>query len=489
MTRRVAPVKPNRVPLKIVGSNKFGRYPKISAEATFNMFESDGWMVPTPGHIKVGTLDPNGEGRGLFTSTRGNFMILVIDNVVYKVTQEIKKFGRTIPVDDPSEQAWTQVGTIDTFDGDVFIDENLNEEIGICDKSTIYIYNYRDDTFVKLTLDFTPGYIVYHDTYFLAPDLDTPEWRLSLANKGTDWPSGVGTNSTGGFQTKTDNPRAVIRVPGKGNQVFVIGSVVTESWNDIGYKLFPYYRSNSFNIDYGTVNQATIATSDKFVIWLGLNEKSSPIILLSTGGRPEPISTDGIDLVLAELTTPEDAYGFIYKNQGHLFYQLTFNTDKVTYLYDFNTNKSFFVTDEKMQNHIAKRVTFFKGDYYFVSLIDGNLYRLSPTSTTYDGELIPRVRVCNTVRLVDSDTFIMRKMGFTIEQGDDTDNAAIDVSISKDGGVSFGNPKRYPLNSLGNRKNKLTIRDLGRANDFTAQFRFWGDGRFVCTDGYYEYYQ
>ena len=51
-------------PLNLSGSSTFGRYPKISIEKTYNMFESDGWLVCLGGYEKVLQLLPKGEGRG-----------------------------------------------------------------------------------------------------------------------------------------------------------------------------------------------------------------------------------------------------------------------------------------------------------------------------------------------------------------------------------------------------------------------------------------
>lgn len=487
MLRQMRTLPITRVPLKIAGGNKFGRYPKISAEKTYNMFISDGWLVPTPGHLKIVDIDPLAEGRGIFTSIRGNFMLTVIGSGVWITNDEIYKFGRTIPIGDASENIGIKVGDIDTFSGDVFIDENDAEQIGICDKKDIYIYDYQNNTFQKATLDFLPGFITFQDGYFIAPDLERPQWRLSAINNGLLWPAGAA--NVGSLQTKPDNARACIRVPGHGNQLFVMGSSVTEPWNDVGYKLFPYYRTNSFNIDYGCVNQATIATGDEFVVWLAKNEKSSPIIMVSTGGKAHAISTDGINFALANLEEPENSYGFLWKQDGHLFYQLTFPHDKVTYLYDFNTNKFYFLSDEYTDNHIAKKVTFFANDYYFISLIDGNIYRLSGDLDTYDGKLIPRIRIANTVRLPGGEHFVGQKATFTMEQGESADIQRVDASISYDGGVAFGNIFSKKLNPLGKRKNKFNYYDLGRANDLTFQFRFWGDGRFVCTDGYVDIYR
>lgn len=485
--RSTQPIKSARLPLNVVGSNKFGRYPKISAEKTYNMYISDGWMVPTPGHLKVVEVDPLSEGRGIFTSTRGGFMLAVIGSGVYILRDEIQKIGRSIPVGDVTESIAILVGSIDTFTGDVFIDENDAEEIAICDKKDIYIYNYNSATFQKATIDFSPGYITFQDGYFIAPDLDRPQWRLSDINNGLSWSAGA--SSVGSLQTKPDNCRACIRVPGKGNQLFVMGSTVTEAWNDVGYKLFPYYRTNSFNIDYGCVNQSTIAASDQFVIWLARNEKSAPVIMVSSGGAPRQISTDGINFALSQLEDPEDSYGFLYKNDGHLFYQLTFRTDKISYIYDFTTQKFFFVSNKNFENHIAKKVTFFANDYYFISLIDGNIYRLSGEFTQADGENVPRLRITNTIRLPDSDDFIAREMGFTVEQGDSSNLNRIDMSLSYDSGTTFGNVIGKELQKTPNRQNIFNEYRLGYANNLTVQFRFWGDGKFVCRDGYLDVYR
>jgi hypothetical protein len=59
----------------------------------------------------------------------------------------------------------------------------------------------------------------------------------------------------------------------------------------------------------------------------------------------------------------------------------------------------------------------------------------------------------------------------------------VDLSISTDGGASFGNEWAYYLPAIGHRKNRLMWWQIGIANDFVPQFKFWGMGRFVVTDG------
>lgn len=60
---------------------------------------------------------------------------------------------------------------------------------------------------------------------------------------------------------------------------------------------------------------------------------------------------------------------------------------------------------------------------------------------------------------------------------------AVDLSISTDGGASFGNEWRYVLNPIGQRKNRLMWWQGGIANDLVCSFKFWNMGRVVCYDG------
>lgn len=59
----------------------------------------------------------------------------------------------------------------------------------------------------------------------------------------------------------------------------------------------------------------------------------------------------------------------------------------------------------------------------------------------------------------------------------------IDLSISINGGESYSSYESNSLPSIGQRKNKLMWWQGGATNDLVCQFRFYGIGRFVCTNG------
>ena len=314
------------------------------------------------------------------------------------------------------------------------------------------------------------------------------------------------------YKQKPDRTVAAVRFPGRGNLLLVFGETVTEQWIDVGNPLFPYQRSQSSNMDFGCLNAATIAEMDNIVCWLGANEKSGPVIMYSTGGDINHISTDGIDFRFAQLKEPQNSYGFMFKQDGHVIYVITFPTDNISYMYDFNTKAFFTLTDEHMNYFIAKRVVFFDDKYYFVSFRDGNLYELGTNYTNYDygnGKVyeIPRIRILPPIRLPDQSRFIVGYTAFTIEQGEipfdarDTTFALatedmnllamennillgggfnyrinvprVDYSVSKDGGVNFGSTVSRELNPQGIRQNRLAFWRMGQANDFTQKISFY----------------
>src|SRR5690606_20496299 len=62
----------------------------------------------------------------------------------------------------------------------------------------------------------------------------------------------------------------------------------------------------------------------------------------------------------------------------------------------------------------------------------------------------------------------------------------IDVTISKNGGETYSSAVPYFMHTTGTYKNQPRFNQLGEANLFTIQMRFWGFGAVVITDGILE---
>jgi hypothetical protein len=537
-------IKGQEVPLKMVGGNNYGRFDKISDERTYNMIRSDAGLVPYPGYRMVASINPGSRGRHMYSSSRWGNSIAVIGNAVYGVSP---------PAAGTEFLSYFFIGNINTFVGDVFIDENIVGQIGICDGQDIWIYNWSAPTTpaliaVTLPIDsqtnapIVPGYITYQSGRFITGNKETANWFLSAVGNGANWNPNSGFPLFAAIQSKPTNFVAALRAPGRGNLLYVFGQDVVELWYDVGAAIFPYQRSTSVSIDYGCLSPNTIAAMDTIVAWLGVNERSGPVIMVSAGSDITKISDDGIDFQLAQLTNPAASTGLFFKESGHLFYQITFfdPADNFTLVYDFNNKEFYSASDENMNYHVAENVAFMQDSYYFVSINDGNIYQTSSRLTTYDYTVpnsgfpvvyeIPRVRICPPLRLGDSSRFVMNSLTFTVEQGNDANYAGsllyylseengtvlceedgnatdasgiylsqervvnpyvprIDISVSTDGGETFSSYSTQELNPLGQRKNRVIFWQLGSANDATFQFRFWGLGRAVVFDGIVNIYQ
>lgn len=489
------------VPLKLVGGNHFGRFSKISAEQTWNFIVSDNALVPYAGYKNILTQSPAAQGRGLYASSRGNIMLAVWGSNVYTINAAVN--------------AASFRGTLATPSGDVFIAENNNGEIAITDGVHIYVYNWSTDVFSVSTTGAVgagqfavptaltnPGYIAFQNGRLIVANNNSTNWYLSAPNNARSWPSTA--NSVGALQSKPDTVQAAVPTPGGGNNLYLFGHNVIEQWQDVGAALFPYQRASTFNVDFGTVNASSIASMDRFVVWISSNENSGATLMVIEGNSANQISTDGINYDLANLTNPSNCTGFLFRQDGHVIYQFTFPDDNLSFAYDFNTKEFFTVTDENLNYHIARQVVFFNNDYYFVSFRGGNLYDFGTEFTNFnygDGIIheIPRLRVTPPLRLPSQAMFIIKEVGFTIENGQPntytTSNGqvsaseAVDLSISRDGGESFGNSWRKEMNPTGKRQNRFRWQQCGQANDTTYQFRFSGFGRFVAFDGVVSVYQ
>lgn len=445
------------MPLEIVGSNLFGRHPKISLEETLNAFIADGFLLNFAGYKFICSLLEN--GRAIFSSKKAKLMFAVSERQIYKIDTALSP----IPI---------MITTTDT--GDVFIDEDILGNVTFCDGSNIYVYNYitginyiagtdvsaGEEENTISPLDFVPNYICFHDARFISTSASSGgnqigQWRLSetkVIGVGDDaityiiFPADAQHQGT--FQTKPDLPVAVVRFPGRESLILVLGRIVCEVWGDQGLALFPYIRNSSFNVDFGCLNPSTVATLDSLVVWLGANERSGPVIMYTTGQDIQQISTDGYDAKFEKLVAPETCYAFIYKQAGHMFYVMTFYDPRDNYslAYDFKEGKFYTLTDEDLNFFIAKRTVFFNNKYYFISIVDGDIYEINSDFTTYgyEGDLnveIPRQRVLKTVRMPDGIPRRFNDMNFTLEQGIDSGNTGQGNNISSititDGGEDY----------------------------------------------------
>ncbi len=522
-----------QAPVNVTGSSRFGIWQKIDLEKTYNMYISDNWMISFPGYKKVALASLTGEGRAIFRSVRGGFLIAVVGSGVYRLNSNLAPIF---------------ISNIETVTGEVFIDENLLGQICLVDGTKAYIYSYGSGTFTTQNLvdensnPIVPNYVSYHNTFFLIASAKTSQNNQNWY--AFEWASDttITVFSTQSISTKPDRAIAARRIPGRGNNVIVLGESVSEIWTFTGAEPVAgvdrtYTRVSSYNIDNGCISVSTIAAGEDTIAWLAVNEVNSPVIMVTNGAETRQISTDGIDHLMESIKFPEQSTAFFFRQNGHLFYQLTFfnPVDNLTLIHDFTNNQFYHLSDENLNYHIARDIVYFNEKSYFVSLKDASIYEIADQYNTYSystdkndvGKLIPRIRICKTIRKEDSSTFRCGMFTFWIEQGvndffempgcegemiteiteqkiisefgltlldedgfcsPEINVPRVDMSFSKNGNESFSNFVGRDLQPMSHFRNQIRWHRIGQANEITIQLRFWGLNRFVVQDGVLEIY-
>lgn len=520
------------LPLQMYGGTNFARYAKQSLEQTFNLICLDGgWMSPFAGFNNVLTIDPIGTGRNIYSSATQNKMFVVIDQFLYVI--------------DTFLIATKAIGEFSTITTNIYIAEDNYGNVFFADGQNLYYWKPSDNTIHLIPFTAgsngwtsnnqpSPGYLTFQNGRIIFADTTSNFWYLSGLGSGATGTTFFANTSQaqGALQTKSDLTQACIRFPGKGNLLLIFGKTVIEQWQDVGSQLFPYQRSQSTNIDYGCINSATIDENENMVCWVAGNEKSGLFIAYTEGMGIKKISNEGLNYKLANLTDPTNCYGYLFRQDGHLLYVVTWPTDGLSYAYDFNLDKFYTLTDPYMGAYIAKKVCYFNDKYYFVSIVDGNVYQMSSNiySYNYGNGLnfeIPRIRIPPPIFLPDQSRFVAGYSGFTLEQGqfdydyrdttfimgDQINNSVgtqaispqqqaigggynyrryvprIDLSLSKDGGINFGTDVSIAMHPQGNRQNRVMWRGLGQSNFLMQKFTFWGYGPFTFTEGITGVYQ
>ena len=59
----------------------------------------------------------------------------------------------------------------------------------------------------------------------------------------------------------------------------------------------------------------------------------------------------------------------------------------------------------------------------------------------------------------------------------------VDLTVSRDSGITWSNTVSRNLNPIGMRQNILNWENLGACNSLTLKLRFWGLSRFVANNG------
>ena len=183
------------------------------------------------------------------------------------------------------------------------------------------------------------------------------------------------------------------------DELWLFSSAHTEVWSNVGAALFPFQRIQGAVIEQGCAAKRSVAKLDNTVVWLTADDRGQGTVQKAVGYTPQRISDHALEFAIASYPRIDDAVGYSYQQEGHLFYMLTFPTAQATWAYDTATNLwherawrdpvSGALSQHRSICHMAFAGMNIVGDYQ-----NGNLYSLDLDCYTDNGNILPAIRQC-----------------------------------------------------------------------------------------------
>ena len=423
-----------------------GRSKPLSAQKLVNLYAEEEPVDATNTISLVGTpgfelFAEVGSGPIWGMIEMGGDLYVVSRNEVFKVNS----LGVTV-----------NLGSIGFVGGNVSIAENGTQVAIVKPDGDLHIAT--SGSVVKVT---DPNYLLsdtvtYQDTFFIFSQKNGKIYFLSAQNDGTSF----NPLDQGSAESDPDN---IVAIKSYNQSLWIFGEISVEVHYNSGDAVFPFEPIRGAKIEQGCAAKSSVATEDNLLFWLG-DDRS---VYQASGYLGQRISTHAIEFQINEMEQVSDATGFIYVEEGHRFYCLTFPTERKTFVYDLvsgNWHQRESRNEGRWRVNAHSRV--FRqnivGDFDF-----GRIYSLSLDTPTENGEVIQREVVSaplfNELKRFTVDRFevdLQTGVGLTFGQGEDPQAM---LQISDDGGQTFGNERWVSYGKIGEFRTRVVWRGLGQS--------------------------
>lgn len=387
------------------------------------------------------------------------------------------------------------LGFINTNFGFVGISANTFQVIFV-DGVNGWVWNTTTTTFSQITdsnFPIKPIDVTYLDGFTVVASGDTNNFVLSQFNDAANYTplqQGAITSDTG----------TIVACRTLHRQLFLFSQNFTEVWENAGAGTnLPFRRNNSLLMEYGAASLGSISVGFDKLFFLSQDRDGLGAVMEVAGSQSVPISNRALDYILAQYAANQqiaDCRAFLVKENGIIFYRLNFTAANHTYVYDVTqsdpTNEATkFWHEEEMLNgdrHVAQTHAYFNGKNYVGHYSEPILYQLSPTAYTNDGQAIRRCRIGRPVVPQGYQRTRIDRFQLDFLQGDPeiyntvTPTPLAFLSISKDGGQSYGTIMSAPMGTVGDRTFRTLWRKLGiipRGQAFVPKIEFYNEIPFA----------
>lgn len=426
-----------------------------------------------------------GEVRGCWVLPGGTSAIVVTGNYVTRLTMTVPATQTSI-----AQFSVTGIGTLNTNNGQVAIRDNgIGGYVMIGDGQYGYLLNLATNVItVIVDAGFVgPDKIAFIDGWWIC---NVPGTNRFVTNGPTPYSL---TFPAAFFALKDCSSDNLITLMENTREVWLVGERASEVWYNAGGANFSFSRIPGVAPQIGCAAKHTIARLGDSLVWLGRSERGENVVVKTEQYGIKPISTFAVASAISSYPLVSDAFAFVYEEEEHLFYVLTFPTADKTWVYDASTghwHERASFTSATGAFHRARANCFMNlqnirmvGDF-----ASGYLHQMTRsvfTDAGFDSSSgLPTVEplVClrrtptlwsreNRKRLFHSSIQIDFRAGVGLQTGQGSDPQVM-IRWSDDAGESFGNEHWVTIGKVGRTKNRAIIRRLGQARDRVYEARF-----------------
>ncbi len=239
----------------------------------------------------------------------------------------------------------------------------------------------------------------------------------------------------------------------------------TEVYRDSGSGGFPFIPIGSATMQRGCAAKRSVAVDSDYIAWLG----DDRIIYVAKDYLPIKKSTFAIEKDIETYATISDAEGFIYTEEGHKFYVLTFPTEDVTWVLDLTTDLWHERESYGYGRWRATSYAFFNGRNLVGDFQTGKIYQLNLDTYTENGTLMQRIATTPPI-FADTNRIIFDRLQVTFDAGQGllSGQGSIPYAMlrfSDDGGFTWSNERVVSIGLTGEYKNRAVWRRLGQARE------------------------
>lgn len=431
----------------------------VSAQRLINLFvekqppdaKATTALLPTPGLREFADLTA-GPIRGL--CVMGQYLYVVAGVTVYRVDADGNE---------------TSLGTI-AGGGPVSMDQDGNYLcIVVPDTFGAWAVDRATETLTKISdpdfLGATSVCVI--DGYFIFSKPNSTEFFLSALNDPT-------TFDALDFASAEGSPDNIVAASRVGRDLWLFGETSAEVWSNVGATDFPFLRVSGGFIQRGTSARFSITSRLGTAVWLG----DDRVVYTAAGVQPQRISTHALEQAIGGYERVDDAVGYIYEQEGHVFYVLSFPSAGDTWVYDFASGAWHERESEGLGVWRAALGVAFAGAVIAGDNATAKLWRVDPTYAYEDDAQIIRVATGTAFHAEGKKVFFSRltaefETGVGLVTGQGSSPVAW-LAWSDDGGRTWGNAAEASLGAIGQYRTRVEWRRLGSARHRVFRLQ-WSD--------------